>query len=75
MSIFAAGDKVKLNVAILEDESQKANHHLFKEVYKQKGTGEVINLDTENSTKEVSKYWVQFHFFKILLQEEHLVLL
>ena len=74
MSMFAPGNKVKIDVAILEDQSQKSNHHLFREVYKVKGVGEVLHLDTEASTKEVFKYWVKFHFFSILLAEEYLVL-
>lgn len=74
MSLFAPGNKVKVNVAILEDQSQKANHHLFQEVYKQKGTGEIICLDTDTSSKEVFYYWVKFSFFKIRLKEEYLVL-
>lgn len=74
MSMFAPGNKVKIDVAILEDQSQKSNHHLFQEVYKQKGTGEVIGLATEKSTKEVFKYWVKFHFFNILIDEKYLVL-
>ena len=74
MSMFAPGNKVKVDVAVLEDPSQKSNHHLFQEVYKQKGTGEVLRLDTESSTKEIFKYWVKFHFFKILIEEKYLVL-
>ena len=74
MSLFAPGNKVKVDVAILEDPSQKANHHLFKEVYKVKDTGEVLRLDTERSTKESFKYWVKFHFFNILIDEKYLVL-
>jgi len=72
--MFAPGDEVKVDAAILEDQTQKANHHLFKEVYKVKGVGEVFHLDTEKSTTEVFKYWVRFHFFKILIDEKYLVL-
>ena len=74
MSMFAPGNKVKVDVAFLEDFSQKSNHHLIKDVYKQKVTGEVVSLDTERSTKESFKYWVKFHFFNILMDEKYLVL-
>jgi len=71
--MFTAGNQVKIDVAILEDQSHKSNHHLVREVYKMKGVGEVLHLDTEKSTKEVFKYWVKFHFFNILLDEKYLV--
>jgi len=71
--MFAPGNQVKVAVAILEDPTQKANHHLFHEVYKAKATGEVLELDTNKSTKESFKYWVKFHFFSILIDEKYLV--
>ncbi len=65
---------MKVDVAFLEDFSQKSNHHLIKDVYKHKVTGEVLRIYTEQSTKEVFKYWVKFHFFNISMDEKYLVL-
>jgi hypothetical protein len=72
--MFAPGNKVKVDVAFLEDQSQKSNHHLIRDVYKHKVTGEVLGLDMDRSTKETFRYWVKFHFFNILLDEKYLVL-
>ena len=75
MNMFAPGNKVNLHPAILEDTSVKADHHLFHRVLNENRTGEVVQLDTTMSSATVFKYWIQFHGFKVLLKEDHFVLL
>jgi hypothetical protein len=59
--------QVKLHPAVLEDPSLQSNHHLIRRMLKEEVTGKVLRAENE-------KYWVQFTFFRILLSDQHLVL-
>lgn len=66
------GTLVNVALAVLEDQPVKSNHHLLERIIKEDRTGEVINVDTERSSKETFRYWVKFHYAKILLSDEYL---
>ena len=75
MSMFAIGDKVKINTAVLEDQTVKSNHHLFEEALKHNVTGEIVESDTQRTSGNAYWFRVKFHFFTAPLKEDHLVLL
>ena len=68
------GTPVKLNPAVLEDQSLKSNHHLLKRILEEERPGEVVNLDHAKSTGEMFRYWVKFYYGKILLLEQYILL-
>lgn len=75
MSLFAVGDQVKINPDVLEDQSVKANHHLFQEALKHNVTGEIVGPYPERTNG--TEYWfrVKYHFFTVPLKEDHMILL
>lgn len=75
MSMFAAGNKVKINPAVLEDENVKANHHLFQEALKHNETGLVVVPDPQRTKGNDHWFRVKFHFFTAPLKEDHMILL
>lgn len=75
MNMFTTGNKVKLNPAVLEDQSVKTSHHFFQEALRYDLTGLVIEIDTKRSSTTEFWYRVQFHSFTAPLKEDHIILL
>lgn len=65
---------VIIDPLILEDQSTKSNHHIFKRLIAEKEVGTVAGLDVEKSEEEnANLYWVQFYMAAIRIDEKYLV--
>jgi hypothetical protein len=71
--MYPSGYPVKLNPAVLEDQSLKSNHHLFRRILQEERMGEIREKDAAKSTPDTTRYWVKFQFVAILLSEQHLL--
>jgi hypothetical protein len=74
MTLFAQGDAVKLNPAVLQDETLKPNHHVLSRMLREDRQGTVTEQDFQRSHPSSFYYWVKFPFFTIRLSEAHLQL-
>jgi hypothetical protein len=69
-----ANDLVIIDPSILEDQSTKSNHHIFKRIIEEKEIGTVASMDVEKSEEEnANLYWVQFYMAAIRIDEKYLV--
>lgn len=70
MSLLKKGQIVKLSAALLENETKKLNHFLYRRIIDEERLGEV--LDYENSD-HFKGWWVKFYYAKILLKPEEVI--
>jgi hypothetical protein len=73
MTLFAKGDAVKLNPAVLQDETLKRNYHLLSRMLREDCPGSIQEQDIERSSPTAFYYWVKFTFFSIRPSEFHLM--
>ena len=71
-NVYKAGDQVKLNSIILEEDPRKNNHRLYQRIINENRVGEVERLDNSGDWFAGNCYWVKFHYAKILLSEAHM---
>ena len=71
---FKEQDKVTVSPEIMQDESQKTNHHLFKRIIAENEIGTVRDFDDEKSAElNANLWWVKFHVAAIRIDEKYLV--
>jgi hypothetical protein len=66
-------DRVTVLPDIMQDQSVKSNHHLFKRIIVSKEVGTIRELDVEKSQEQnANLFWVQFHVAGIRIDEKYL---
>lgn len=73
--VCSGHNKVKINSAVLEDQSVQSNHRLFEEALRHNVTGVIIESDTNRTSGNEHWFRVKFHFFTAPLKEDLLILL
>jgi hypothetical protein len=67
-------DSVSIDDSILQDNSYKSRHFIFKRIISDKETGRVQHLDTIISEEQNSNsFWVKFHIASIRINEKYLI--
>jgi hypothetical protein len=69
---FQPLDKVKLRASILEDGTRKASHFLYERIIQEERIGEVVSYESSELHQGI---WVQFHYGKILVEEDQIGLI
>jgi hypothetical protein len=68
-------DQVIILPEIMQDQTVKSNHHLFKRIIASKEVGTIRELDVEKSEDQnANLFWVQFHVAAIRIDEKYLEL-